>query len=318
MIACRHPCTAMVLLIGLALALGGCAHYTAKSINLNATATAFDRRSLDDPGLHAALQHSGVAEASNWPVRAWSFEGLCWVAFHYHPSLELARAQLASAEAGRITAASRPNPTVSLTPGYNSGAGATSPWFPAVSFDVPIETAGKRSRRSDQAQHAAESARQKVLVAAWQVRSDLRRALAAWIHAFQRSEALSRQVLLDQRVMELTASRRIAGAASAPETSATRLAWSRSQADAAAALRQVTVARHNVAQALGVPAAATETLIHTEALVVERFKTDLELTAARALALRSHPELLAALADYAVSQSVLRLEIARQYPDISL
>jgi cobalt-zinc-cadmium efflux system outer membrane protein len=309
---------ALVAVLAAVFVTGGCVHFVSEPISADSTATSFDHRTLDDELLHAFLRRNTGASVESWPVKTWDFEQLSWVAFYYHPSLELARAQWASGEAGRIAAASRPNPTVSLTPGFNSGAAAASPWFPAVNFDVPFETAGKRTRRMDQAQHAAESARQKVFVAAWQVRSDLRRALATWAQALHRSEALGRQVRLDERVMELTESRRVAGAASILEASATRLAWSRTQADAAAALRQVTLARHTVAQALGVPAAALDTLVISEALLTNPFKSNVDLAEARTVALRSRPDLLAALADYAATQSALQLEIARQYPDVHL
>jgi len=256
--------------------------------------------------------------ANQWPIESWDFESLSWVAFYYHPSLELARAQWASQVAGQTTASARPNPTLSLTPGYNVNAAGSSPWFPAVGFDLPVETAGKRQRRIEQAQHAAESARQMVFSAAWQVRSDLRRALVTWMHTRQRAAVLSLQADADQRIVDLVETRHAAGAASALDTATVRLAWMRSEADAAEAQRQASLSLSSVAQALGVPMSALGHLTVTDALARPNLRNDGEIAAVRSLALRSRPDLLAALADYEAAQSALRLEIARQYPDLHL
>ena len=74
-----------------------------------------------------------------------------------------------------------------------------------------------------------------------------------------------------------------------------------------------------VAAAVGVPAAA----LQGAAISFEAFDRTPSLSAlppadARREALLQRPDVLAALADYAASQSALQLEIARQYPDVSL
>jgi outer membrane protein TolC len=87
-------------------------------------------------------------DLTNWPAASWDFDMLTLAAFYYHPDLAVARAQWNVAQAGIQTAGGRPNPTLSLVPGYDTTHNpGLSPWFPAVSFDVPIETAGKRGGR---------------------------------------------------------------------------------------------------------------------------------------------------------------------------
>src|SRR5262249_16440131 len=112
------------------------------------------------------------------PNGRWDFETLSWVAFYYHPSLALARAQWTTARAVQEGAGLRPNPTLMLTPGYNTTREpGISPWLPSVSLDFLFSTRDKRRRERDVAREDAEAARLGVLSAAWQVRSDLRRAL---------------------------------------------------------------------------------------------------------------------------------------------
>src|SRR5207249_2670968 len=78
----------------------------------------------------------------------WDFEMLTLAAFFFHPELEVARAEWNQASAQIITAGARPNPTIAVTPEYDfTPSAGLSPWLPAVQFDFPIETAGKRGHR---------------------------------------------------------------------------------------------------------------------------------------------------------------------------
>ena len=46
----------------------------------------------------------------DWPRKAWDFEMLNLAALYYHPSLDVARAQIRLAEAGMRTVNSLPSP----------------------------------------------------------------------------------------------------------------------------------------------------------------------------------------------------------------
>ena len=124
----------------------------------------------------------------------WDFEMLTLAAFYYHPSLEVARADWRVAAGGIETAAERPNPTVTGSVAYEPASDAFSPWIPGLVFDLPLETAGKRRFRTEQARHLSESARLNIATAAWQVRSQLRAALLDFAGARQRVALLQRQV----------------------------------------------------------------------------------------------------------------------------
>src|SRR6202522_3335923 len=150
--------------------LAGCARYQPRPISPAETAAKLDARSLDNPAFRAFLEKNSQSHPDEWPLKTWDFETLTLAALYYHPSLEVARAQWQVALGGKKTAAERPNPTVSAQPGYDfSPTGAVNPWIPGVSFDVPIETMGKRGYRKAQAAHLSESARLGIATAAWQV-----------------------------------------------------------------------------------------------------------------------------------------------------
>ena len=67
------------------------------------------------------------------PQDSWGLKALTLVAFYYQPTLDEARAQLLAAQAAKITAGQRPNPSVSVTPGYDAQIpGNYSPWSGAA------------------------------------------------------------------------------------------------------------------------------------------------------------------------------------------
>jgi outer membrane protein TolC len=297
--------------------LGGCTHYHSQPISPESAAAALTVRSLQDEGLHCFLTQNLGREPAPWPLPKWDFETLTLVAFYYQPSLEVARAQWDVARSAVQTAAARPNPTLSVTPGYDTSvSGGTSPWFPAINLDFLVETARKRGHRVAVEQLTAEAARLEVLASAWQVRSDLRRALIEVAVAGRRYDVLRQQAGLQQELLSSLERRLAAGAVSSFEVSTARLALVRAEAAAADAQRQEPLARSHLAEILGVPLAALDGVAFDDPLAWPRpALTGEELAGARRESLRSRSDVLAALARYEATQAALQLEVARQYPD---
>ena len=325
-----------VIVAGMCL-LAGCAQFEAKPLSPDQTAAQFEARSLDDPGLRKFIEQnqkrvvgSQLTVPSSAPIdnRQWDFDTLILVAIYYHPSLDVARAQWAVAQAGIRTAGQRPNPAVNLAPQYttNSPSGE-SPWVAALTFEPVIETAGKRGYRIEQAKQLSESARLKLAAQAWQVRSGLRTSLLNYAVARQRIVLLRNVRDAQQQLLKLLEGRLKAGEIAAGDLTTQRVAFIRTQADLADAQRQVVDTRVAVAQALGVPLQALEGHELKFDLSIADFgwrmgdsrsAANPQSAEARRRALHSRADILTALADYAASQSALQLEIAKQYPDIRL
>ena len=302
----------------LAMALAGCADFENKPLLPQQTAAGFEGRTLVDAGLKKFLEtnlHRGVAP---WPPRSWDFDTLTLVAFYYHPSLDVARADWAAASAGIRTANELPNPTAGVSLLHEPVPDAPAPWVPALMFDLPIETAGKRGLRTDQAKHLSESARLNVASIAWQVRSRLRASLLDCVWGQQRVALLQRQIALQQDLNKRFESQFQAGAIAQMELTTARIALARARADLADAQRQFAATRVNVADALGLPAAALDGV--SLSFDLTRLEDSRRLTSsdARSTALLRRTDILGALADYAASQSALQLEVAKQYPDIHI
>src|ERR1700722_689228 len=183
--------------------LAGCAHYQSKPISPADTAAKLEARSLDNPAFRDFLQKNSRRQFDQWPLKTWDFETLTLAALYYHPGLEVARAQWQVALGGKKTAAESPNPSITAQPGYDfSATGGGNPWIPGVSFDVPIETMGKRGYRKAQAAHLSESARLSIATTAWQVRGTLRANLIDYVAARERAELLQQQHEIQNRIVQ--------------------------------------------------------------------------------------------------------------------
>ena len=158
-----------------ALLLGGCARFHPQPLAPEKSAADFEQRSLSNPQLQSFIAKNSRQAPAGWPPARWDFDLLTLATFYYQPSLEVARADWHTAQSGVVTAAGRLNPTVSAGAGYDNGiANNYSVWMPSVTFDIPLQTAGKRNRRIESAKWTSESARLNLAGAAWQARSQLR------------------------------------------------------------------------------------------------------------------------------------------------
>ncbi len=275
-------------------------------------------RSLAAPELRDFLVKNLHHDFPQWPPPAWDFETLNWVAFYYNPTLDVARTQWEVARGTIVTAGESPNPTVTVSPGYDFNSGtAKSPWFPSVSFDLPIETAGKREKRLLVSNWNAESARLNVYATAWQVRSQLRQALIDYGAADRRVHALRELSTAQKHVLDLLVQRLNAGAVATDEISTTRIALVKAEAEAGDAEQQLAMARSALAQALGVPVSAlADQQLSDAGVATGQVLSPQELYAARQLSLENRADILSALATYQASQATLQLEIAKQWPDV--
>lgn len=307
--------TSSLAALALPLLLAGCAHYERQPIDASLTAAALDQRSLETPGLRVFLE-SNLRPVEAWPLTTWNFDQLTLAALYWHPSLDVARAEWTSTRAGETTAAARPNPTVSAGPEYNfNAASGLTPWISNLNLDWPIETAGKRGERLARAQNLSAAARLRIGVTAWQVRSQLRAALLEFSAAQNRERLLIAQAAVQEKIVDRFESKIRAGAATRLESSPARIALARARVEAAAAKSAAAEARARVAEAVGIPAAA---LVGVQLSFLLQLPPSAELTSAEArrTALLGRADVLAALADYAAAEAALKLEIAKQYPDV--
>lgn len=294
------------------LAFAGCVQFQPRPLSASASSESFVGRSLQDAGLKAFLAEQGVRSSS----KSWTPDRLALAAAYFHPDVAVARAEADEAAAAITTAGQRPNPVLSFSPEYNSTSSGISPWIITPTLDMPVETAGKRAKRIEQARASAEAARLRVAAKSWDARTKVHSAMLD-LHAARESEALLKeeQALHEEELTRLDAQVK-AGETPAFELTQARLSLNRARLALHDVEKKSATARAALAAAVGVPSSALD----AASLDFSVFNTlpPAPGSRARKRALTHRADLLAALADYAAAEAALRLEIAKQYPDIHI
>ena len=313
---CR-PCSAAIGMACAALAgalIAGCATYQAAPAVPATVARAFEARRLDDPRLETLIESlEGAPASSSWDLRQLTIAGI-----YYSPALDVARAKWRVSRAAIVTAASRPNPSLDASAGWATNAPAGEPHALAdLRAGIPIETAGKREDRIAAAQRLSEAARLGIRSTAWKVRAGIRDALLDWSAAKKREAILAREVAARQSMVEMVGRRVALGAASSTDEALERAALARARLDRAGAEAQAERAKTRLAAAIGIPAHALDA-------VAIRFPdappsgAEGDRAQLRRDALLRRTDVRAALERHAAAESDLRLEIAKQYPDVEI
>nr|ABM54433.1 TolC [Acidiphilium symbioticum] len=297
-------------LIFLSLGLTGCATYKPQPINPTASAVALETRGLNDPGLTKFLQKADPTGHD------WTLERLTLVGLYERPDILIAENQKLLAKSSLQTAKALPNPTLSLTPTYN----ATN-LMPSPGKIGPIFSFMLSSLRSGCFMQAAQAhlaaAKQALPIAAWMVRSQVRTAMLNLWTARQ-SEAFDMQAhALAQQSVALIAARVNAGQMSEADQNTAILTAGQSALVEAAATRRVTIARAQLAKAIGLPTTSLANVkISFAGFAHPEWPTDIKKLQENALT--SRPDIQVALDNYAVAEAQLRLAILQQYPGISI
>jgi cobalt-zinc-cadmium efflux system outer membrane protein len=292
--------------------LAGCVHYQPKPLTPAGTLATIGSRSLDDPQLKAFLEANQVhvTEAMHWDLHA-----LTLLAFYFHPDLDEARAAADVARAGIRTAGERPNPQLQAALGVDTTTGP--PWIPALGLLIPIETAGKRGIRIAEAKEKAQAAQLRIVDTAWKVRVRVRRALVDYVAARRLGDILSRQLTLQDQIVDIVQRQFEAGAVSPFELARARLAAANGRLALDQSRFQLALSGAALVDAVGLPPPSFDRLAASvDAGDVGTIA--IPDAAAQRQALVSRADVLAALSDYEATQAALQTEIAKQYPDIQL
>lgn len=236
---------------------------------------------------------------------------------HYHPEIAVAKAQGTTALAAITTADTAPNPTLTFSPELGNPGGGLSPWVLGFALDLPLETAGKQRERTVQARAQANAAILGIADKAWGVISSVRSALLELEANSKRVEILEAQRGNDEALIAIVAAKVTAGESPRTDLGIYQTQQSRNLVDLADARSKLDSARAKLADSIGLPVSALS-LTNVSFGPLEHLPEPPGDSILRKAALLHRSDLLGVLEDYAVADAALRLEIAKQTPDIHL
>jgi cobalt-zinc-cadmium efflux system outer membrane protein len=301
------------------LALAGCGFqkYRPAPLSPQATAATLEARTLSDAGLRAFVEKNAPNAASAWPRQQWDLAHLTLAAFYFNPALEVARARVSEAEAAVVTSGARPNPSTRGDAGAETAP--ENPWIAGLGFSIPVETAGKRERRISVTERRADVARWNLAITAWTVRAQVRSALVEYIAAERDSTLVKAEEHLRAEQVHLVEQRLAVGMIPRPEVDAARIADTQAILAVQAAEGRVAQAETSLAAAIGLPASALNG-VQLSWPGFDCLPDPASLTAAKIQedAVLNRLDIRRALAEYSAAEAALRLEVAKQYPDVDI
>lgn len=287
------------LLLAGACLTAGCAHYAPAPVQLDALPRRLDAARLDEKP----------------PDAVWTSADLLAAALSRNPAIAEAAARQRTARAAARTARIAPSITLTLTTEYAKDPSASSNWLYGLGSDIPLDIGARRGTRVTSADLVAAQSRYDYGEVVWSVRAAIRRAVVAR-QAADAELILARQWADLRRQRADRLDRRVAAGEDdrAPALSA--------HGDLNAAMRRLSDAQGRrlaadaaLAQALGVsPAALRDLTIADEPPSPEAR----DIAALRRAAALNRRDVLKALIDYDLAEDALRLEIAKQYPEVHL
>src|SRR5665213_814194 len=297
------------------LSLAGCAaqRYYPAPIAASDTASRYELRNLGDAGLQSFEEKNCGHPMSPWPPKSWDLQTLSLAALYFNPTLDLARARLATADGAIVTASALPNPTFDLVPGV------PTPYLLTQDFLFLIETACKRGRRIEIAQNLDRAAQFDLADSAWTVVMGARLALLNYLVASRnlelvRSEEKVRedQVAILEQVLSVGEITRLDVDLARIEASKTRVATSTVEG-------QTAEAKAVLAAAIGIPVAGLDGADFTwpgmdtpptsESLSPDQIQRD---------AVLNRLDVRRSLAQYAAAEATVHSEISKQYPNFNI
>jgi outer membrane protein TolC len=269
---------------------------------------------LDDPGYLDLCRARSVEPPAAAPMRELTLAQATLATLHFRPELEIARARVAAAQAHVTTASTLQNPSLAVTPTRVTSTDL-SPWLFTVTADVLLPFPGKRSKAIAVAEQEMLLAEFDAAQQTWQLLVSVR---DAWTESSlaQRELALAEQELQARsEVAGLAGLRLASGTAMRSESATAELELARARTQVANARKVASLARIALAAACGLPLAAVTAPAELppaaeegdggEPLVPDRVVLD-------------RLDVRRAVAEYEAAERTLRLELAKQYPDLHL
>jgi cobalt-zinc-cadmium efflux system outer membrane protein len=330
----RTPAPSTIIATALTMLCAGCAAYRPAPLSAVRNAQEIQARSLDDPRLRTfvAAARAGAPSRADGGVddgaatdaqvrRNWDLATLTLAALYFHPDLDLARADIAEARAGVGTARQVPNPSLSFEDlSYAPGAPPGTAWTIAPVVNFMIETFGKREKRTAEATAMLQAARSELRSASWRVRAGVRDALIELWAAQQRLDLLQARLDAQGQLVTLLERGLTVGEISGLELARDRADRNRLNLAARDAERAAIAARSQLAASIGIPLQALDG-VHLSFDAFEKPaqpETAVADSDLRQEALTQRSDVQTLLADYAAAEAALALEVANQYPNLTL
>ena len=284
-----------VLVIACAMLVGGCQTYVSAPLKLSTFPNQLEQRRLGDPD------------------HVWSQSELLPIAFAQNPDIAAAQARLLSAQSQARAAKAGPLSGLTLSAEYANNAG-TSPWLYGASLDLPNDTGVRKTARLTQADLDGLRASYDYEEALWAVRTSLAHAIASRQASSDALRVAEDLADIRQKRLDLLEARVSAGEEARSSALVARTDLASARRRVAEALARRNQANFDLGKALGFGQTAMASL----RIAAPEDPPASFIGAMRPEAALGRSDILTAVIDYDRAEANLRLEIAKQFPELRL
>lgn len=255
---------------------------------------------------------------NNWPITEWDLKGLTLAGVYFNPEINVALSELEVQRAGELIAGQRANPSVGI-PLENYSGSADSPWLIGLVFDFLFERKEKRDAVMQLAIAKTNAAEIKLHQQIWTIYNSLHRNLIEYFAARKQKEMLQAQQVLLQDNLELLTRRKELGQVSQFELSRVRLELQHVQLQLSDQDYLINNTFHNLIAKTGLQVDKFDKdnfrfeSIEKNLAAIEKDEKQL-----REELLNNRYDIRVKLKEYESHEAALKLEILKQYPDITL
>lgn len=311
----RAPLGGALLLTTLIVAAGGCQTYSADPLNLRSFEAVLDTRPIAVEPVEAFAARLRESDATV-PARIDFADGLTGaeaevVALFYNPDLRLARLQAGVALATYENAGLWEDPVFGF-----DGTEILSPAAPfefgfSLQFTLPVS--GRLGIERDLAGANHEAQLRRVADAEWHTRIEVRRRWTRWTTAALQLDLHNEALAQLERITSLTDQLEAAGEIRRVDARLFRAELAAQRAAHTDAERQARQARLDLLAIAGLPPATTIDLVPG----LPTLPVNPDPTSASRM-IESNTLLAVRRAEYQAAEHALRLEVRKQYPDITI
>lgn len=307
------------LILSSALVISGCVNHTyvSEPVDTQQNYTDILLKQHDSQEFRQFLdQHQYTIKS--WPITLWDLKALTLAAVYFNPEINVILAEVEVEKAGEIIATQRPNPSVNL-PLENYSPSGDSPWFTGLVFDFLFERKEKRIAKAERAKAERLAIEIKLQNKIWTIYSNLHSNLIEYFFAIKQKEMLLNQRALLKENLVLLNRRKELGQVSQFELSRVRLEQQQLQLQLANQNYLINDAFHNLIAITGLLANKfNQTSIQFDSIqesLAAQLPDEIQL---RKELLNNRFDIKRKLKEYEAFEASLKLEIAKQYPDLNL
>lgn len=308
-----------ILVFVLLFCMTSCAYqeYKAEPIEANQTIAHLVSRDINEPGFIKFMQENSIAQ---WPIKQWGFEEIVLISLYFNPQLQADFAEFKLNEAQALALLQRENPVMSIPLEHHSDTdGSVSPWLIGLLFDFIYERPAKRQAKQDIAQAEVQAALIEVSKSVWDLRSALKLGWIKYTSALSLDNFINVELDILEDSHQILQRQQELGESSHFEVSNTRLEMQRLKLESSHHQAVISDDYHELLALIGLSPEkmASHDFLFSGNDALPDIEDISQLTIQK-LALHERHDIKQALFEYQAHEAALRLEIEKQYPDITL